>query len=92
MIKKNWKKRVIFLSVFLVALLLSISLSIYLFKPEYMGTQTDGGTKVWKAKMYTIVKWNKLTQYDEEGNIIYMPEPNGWKIYWWPNQDAWMYL
>ena len=46
MIKKNWKKRVIFLSVFLVALLLSISLSIYLFKPEYMGTQTDGGTKV----------------------------------------------
>jgi hypothetical protein len=92
MIKKNLKKRVKFLSILLLLLLLLISLSIYLFKPEYVGAQSDGGTKVWKAKLYTIVKWNQLPQFDEDGNKIINPKKDGYKIYWWPNQDAWMYL
>ena len=86
------KKRLKFLFFFEIILLLMISLSIYLCYPVYWGGQMDGGTKIWKAKIYTLVKWNKLTQYDDDGNVIYMPEPNGWKVYWWPNQDEWMYL
>lgn len=87
-LKKKIKKWTFILS----GIFIFWSILFYLCYPKYMGMQTDGGTKIWKAKIYTLVHWNKLTQYDEDGNIIYMPEPNGWKIYWWPNQDEWMYL
>ena len=40
------------------------SILFYLCYPKYFGMQTDGGTKIWKAKIYTLVHWNKLTQYE----------------------------
>ena len=64
------KKRLKFLFLFEIILLLMISLSIYLCYPVYWGSQMDGGTKIWKAKIYTLVKWNKLPNYEDRKSVV----------------------
>ena len=86
------KKKIKKWTFILCGILIFWSILFYLCYPKYMGSQTDGGTKIWKSKVYTLVKWNQLPHYDEEGNKLINPKKDGWKIYWWPNQDEWMYL
>ena len=71
--EKFLKKRIKISSIFVV-----IILSIYLFYPFYFGELADGGSEVWKAKLYTVVHWHKLE-----------PEENQkeWEIFMWPHNE-----
>ena len=82
--EKKLKKRVKILSIFV-----EIIMSIYLLYPHYLGEQNDGGSKIWEAKLYAVVHWNKLPIYDEEKDVWIPSEPTGWKIYIWPNNNDW---
>ena len=48
-----------------------ILLALILFLPIPQGSYDDGGTRVYNALTYKIVKWNKLvSEVDENGNLI----------------------
>lgn len=47
-----------------------ILLCVVLFTPIPLGTIEDGGTRVYLALTYRIVKWNRLNRISEDGTHI----------------------
>ena len=62
-----------------------VVLLLVLFVPIPMGIYKDGGTRVYSALTYKIVKWNRLSAYqDENGNWVDGTYSKT-VIYWLPN-------
>ena len=69
------KKRIIIISVIVLALLI-------LFLPIPRGTYRDGGTKDYSALTYRIVLWNRLSeQINEDGYDTYQKT----SVFWFPD-------
>lgn len=83
------KKYTKFLIIILVVII--VYTLYYFFYPHYVGMQLDGGTKVYEAKLYTLVNWQEMDQnwIMEDGTFLHGRGRHGWKIYWYPNQNIW---
>lgn len=44
----------------------------YFFCPYYRGMAADGGTVVWEARLYTLVKWGEMNHSIdfEDGTVL----------------------
>lgn len=83
---KKYTKLLIIILVVIIVLTL-----YYFFYTHYAGMQLDGGTKVYEAKLYTLVHWGEMNPVwtMEDGTNLYGQGRQGWKIYWYPNQNIW---
>lgn len=64
----------------------------YFFCPYYRGMAADGGTVVWEARLYTLVKWGEMNHSIdfEDGTVLRWNGRQGWEIYWYPNQKEYL--
>lgn len=80
------KNLLIIASTALITFLVTAFLSYFLV-PIYIGELADGGSKVYKSRLYTLVDWKQLKWIDESGINRIPDAKEGWKIYWWPNNE-----
>lgn len=60
---------------------LVIALLLILFLPIPKGTDRDGGTRVYAARLYKIVVWNRVTAIEEEGAFVSIRYQKT-RVYW----------
>ena len=71
---------------------MDLLLIVLYFVADYFFPYSDsigGGTRLLKARLYTLVKYTELEQslVLEDGTELRWPGYRGWKIYWYPNQE-----
>ena len=69
----------------IIPIVVVILISIYLFVPFQHGKYEDGGTEVYGAKTYKVVKWKRLqSEYDENGELQVSRYENT-TVFWYPD-------
>lgn len=59
-----------------------IALLLILFLPIPKGTLDDGGTRVYAARLYKIVAWNRVIAIEEEGAPFVSTRYQKTSVYW----------
>ena len=69
-----------------IVITIVVALLLILFLPIPKGTYLDGGTRVYEARLYKIVAWNRVVAYEDPENLL-SPGPKTVKyqktsVYW----------
>lgn len=66
-------------------IILGLALLLFLFLPIPIGALNDGGTRIYAALTYKIVKWNRLTSVYVDGNIERIDTYSKTSVYFFPD-------
>lgn len=72
--------------ILLISVIAAVALILVLFLPIPRGAYDDGGTRVYTALTYKIVKWNRMVSvYNDDGVMVRIDIYNDTSVYWFPD-------
>ena len=70
----------------IISIIAAVALVLILFLPIPHGSYDDGGTRVYTALTYKIVKWNRMVSvYNDDGVMVRIDIYNDTSVYWFPD-------